>query len=283
MTGTKVNAPPRVVLVPCRAATVVGNVALAPLVGPAPSASAALAVTQNAEIPMDAWIDVSPSSHVTARNPRSTREITLAGPGRARPCLGEDEEAWLLRGGFESVAGSGERPGGEQWLVTPFGVVAYSAAKTAVDVTESGATVRVGQGAPLVWASEGVIVTVVGDAGPGTAADAGAPEPWTRVDVGRMLTLRLDKKGTPDELAGSAVDVCGRLAQDARSLAVRIAAPDASLGELTPQHVRARRLARAGCGVARVRVEALAPSVARDALLDRARLADAEWRTLGPL
>ena len=54
-----------------------------------------------------------------SRFPRTGRELSFIGPALVEPCVGTDE-AWLVRGRFLGSRGTGESPGAEQWVVTPF-------------------------------------------------------------------------------------------------------------------------------------------------------------------
>ena len=47
--------------------------------------------------------------------------------------------------------GAGESPGAEEWVVTPFGVVRYGAAKLSVDVGAKDADVAVATGIAFLW------------------------------------------------------------------------------------------------------------------------------------
>jgi hypothetical protein len=268
---------------PCRAATVMGRVTLEPLSGFTGDAGGP-ALAGQSEIPADAWVDVSDAaSRFTARSPKTTRETTFTGPGRSRPCVGDDEDGWLLGGTFASVPSSAERPGGEEWLMTPLAVVAYASAKMEAELTPTGITVRVGQGGVQVWTLDGTSASLLGgDAGTGAGPDAGPAtgDGWTRVLPGTTWRLKLEKKGSPEDLAAAASEACAKDARDAHELGVRVAAKGAPLAEILPRHVRARRLARAACGAAAVRIEALALSATRDGLLERVRAADADWRSL---
>src|SRR6516225_7041636 len=83
---------------------------------------------------------------------------TLARRGRrpswgrhTRACVTHREESWLTAGRFESAIGAGETPGAEEWVVTPFGVVRYMAAKVAVEVRARDASVAVGSGPVFLW------------------------------------------------------------------------------------------------------------------------------------
>jgi hypothetical protein len=63
-------------------------------------------------------------------------------------------------------------------------------------------------------------------------------------------------------------------------MAAGLAEPDASLAELAPKHVVARQKARAACSVANLRIESLPPSATREALLERGRAAESDYKTI---
>jgi hypothetical protein len=193
--------------------------------------------------PPEAWIDLAAGSRVVARDPHTTRETTFRGPARVRACTGFTEESWVASGRFESSVGAGESPGAEEWVVTPSGVVRYTAAEVSVDVTRHGAVAILSSGVAFAWGTE--------------TADAGAAleEGWRRLTPGKTPLA------THEEPVSSAVDRCASLASTARSLAAQVMAPGGAPGDGTiPRQVTARRLARAACAVATLRVNALAPA-----------------------
>jgi hypothetical protein len=259
------------------AATVVGVVNVVPLVGLAPDGGGIPLVVSTA-VPDDAWIEIGKSSRLTARDALSTRETTYSGPGRFRPCVGHQEEAWVERGRFESVGGAGERPGGEEWIETPLGAARYDVAKWMLNVTEREVDVRVASGTGYFWPAEGVT--------PHFFAEAGAPpslndQGWVRINGAEGATMTVSKAVLTDEGAAAGLDRCTSAANDAKALAASLSEPDANLGELAPRHLIARRLAHAACGVAYLRIESLPPSPMRDRDLDRVRAAEDDWKALG--
>jgi hypothetical protein len=272
---------PKPVPLPCRAATVAERVSLAPLaLGDAQAFIPDAGIPNMSEIPDDVWIDLDRTGRLVSRDPRSTREASFIGPARVRACVDRDEESWLLRGAFDAVPGAGERPGGEEWVVLPLGVVRYASAGMRITASAQSAEARMVKGTAYVWAAVGASVLVTTDAGaPRTAGDDG----WVRIDEGAVARVKLDAGPAPaaEDAARTATDKCADAARAARSLADQISAMTGNLGDLAPKHVVARRLARAACGVARLRVNALAPSANRDGLLARTRDAETSWRTLG--
>ncbi len=268
---------PREPSAPCLAATVVGSVDVVPLVGAARDGGGVALVVSTA-VPDEAWLDVGKNSRLTARDALSTRETMYLGPGRFRPCVGHEEEAWVERGRFESVGGAGERPGGEEWVETPLGSGRYDVAKWTLTVAEHAVEVRVASGTGYFWPAEGVTTHFFAEAG-------GAPtlndQGWVRIDGAEGATVTVTASVLTDEGAGAALDRCISAATDAKNLAASLGEPDASLGDLAPRHVVARRLAHAACGVAYLRIESLRPSPIRDRDLDRVRAAETDWRDLG--
>src|SRR5215472_9658771 len=104
---------------PCRAATVEGRIAFVPLVLTDAGVSQLDAgISAMGPVPSDQWLDLAAGARLVARDPNSTRETSFTGPARALACVDFDEESWLVRGTFDSVPGAGERPGGEEWVVT---------------------------------------------------------------------------------------------------------------------------------------------------------------------
>jgi hypothetical protein len=276
-------------LPPCKAATVEGSVLAVPLATPGPlwgvrpakAEDGGLSVVATAAVPDDVWIDVGKASRLTTRDAVSTRETTYLGPGRFRVCIAHKEEAWVASGLFESIGGAGERPGGEEWVTTPFGVARYDVARLKLTVKEKSEEVRVSSGTGYLWAAKGVTTQYFSDAGrpPPTLSDEG----WVRLDGATGAALTIAKPVMTLEGAGAALDQCAQNAALAKSVAIALAEPDASLAELAPKHMVLRREARAACGVANLRIESLAPSPDREALLERVRAAELDYKTIEPV
>jgi hypothetical protein len=193
--------------------------------------------------PPDAWIDLAAASRFVARDPHTTRETTFRGPARVRVCVGFAEESWIASGRFQSSVGAGESPGAEEWVVTPSGVVRYAAADVSVEVMRLGAEVTLTGGAAFAW---------------GIATDnapAATDEGWRRLLPGKThLAMH-------DEPVSASVGRCVSLASSARNLAAQVMAPDGgAAGDTITRQVSTRRLARAACAVATLRVSALPPA-----------------------
>jgi hypothetical protein len=188
------------------------------------------------------------------------------------------EESWVLRGTFDSVPGAGERPGGEEWVVTPHATIRYAAAGMRIVVSATTTDVQVAKGTAYVWVAADATERISGEGGaPVKRAD---DDGWVRLDGGLRAMMNPTKRASPEEAARAALDGCTLAAKAAHDLADRIAAPDANLGDLAGKHVSARRVARANCRGALLRIEALTPSVTRDSTLATARTADESWRAL---
>jgi hypothetical protein len=199
--------------------------------------------------PTEAWVDLAKGSRVVVRDPRTTRETTFHGPARVRACVGFTEESWIAAGGFESTVGAGESPGAEEWVVTPAGVVRYAAAKLSVGVSKSGADATLESGVAFAWWAD------TPDAG---ANVANVEEGWVRLPAGKThLSL------PPGDSASAAVTRCALLASSARALAAQVMVPGGGAdGGTIMRQVTMRRLARAACAVATLRVTALPPAEA---------------------
>jgi hypothetical protein len=229
-------------------------------------------------------LSLAPGARLVVKDPRTSRETTFIGPGRARACVGEREESWLYGGRFESSLGAGEGPGAEEWVVTPVAVVRYTAAQVRVDVKGELATIAVGVGDAFVWMSDDAHVRVLRlpDAG-ASGADAGGREdesdlPWRRV---AGATWQVTVAGALD--SHLAVEACRARAARSRDLAVAVLSRDdagrADAGREVADQVRERRLARAACALAAVRL-GTAPSKSRAADADAIREADEAWREI---
>jgi hypothetical protein len=181
------------------------------------------------------------------------------------------------RGVFESVGGAGERPGGEEWVATPLGLARYGAAKWTLTVTDRAVEVLVASGTGYFWPAEGVTTHFFADGGaPPMLNDQG----WVRINGAAGATLTVSAPVLTTAGARAALDRCVEAARDAKSLAASLYDADAALGEIAPRQIVARRLARAACGVAYLRIESLPASPARDGDLERVRSADADWKSI---
>jgi hypothetical protein len=193
------------------------------------------------------WLHLSNDAKLTVKGPTTGRETGFQGPGMIRPCASGEEEAWVQEGKFASSPGTGERPGGEQWVVTPLAVIRYTTQLVTLTVTAKSLQIT-SKGAAKVIAADGTT--------------------WFAVEGSKSLTT------TPNML--DAIASCTARADETRDLAAKIAAPGAALGDLAPRHIEARQLARAFCAIARLR----ATIVQKDDWLQTIDTADARWRTL---
>ena len=216
--------------------------------------------------PTEAWIALAKGSRFVARDPHTTRETTFHGPARVRACVGYAEESWVASGSFESSVGSGEAPGNEEWVVTPSGVVRYTTAAVSVEVKPREADVTLTTGVAFAWqgsAMAGDAGSPPGDAGGGLDGRSPAsPEPGRNLEEGWLrLPAGKTKLGAGhDETPAATLDRCVTLAGSARTLATQVMAPGGASGSVITQQVTTRRLARAACAVATLRVNALPPA-----------------------
>jgi hypothetical protein len=201
------------------------------------------------------WVDMPAGSRFVAKDPRTTRETSFRGTARVKPCVGADEESWLASGGFDSSVGSGEAPGNEEWVVTPVGVVRYGASKLSVDVHARDARVVISSGNAFLWLPADATARGV-EAGTPAKGDDG----WVRADVD---TFTLSSSGGTQPLsldgARAAVAACSSLGKTAHDLSALLLAGGADAGTVMSQ-VSTRRLARAACAVAALRLGSLPPS-----------------------
>jgi hypothetical protein len=265
-------APPE-----CKAISVVGSIKITPMLTGADAGLAATLVDQG-ELPESTWLDLDPGAKFTAKHPHSTREVTFTGPGRARSCVMRGEEAWLAKGTFNSVPSSGERPGGEEWLITPAGAVRYASANVEVIATAAKTEVKLSSGTAYAWTGDQASAVKP----PATPLDAGVvADGWIRLDGKRSVTLTA-KSVSPEESAKAGLERCSAEAKAAKELATAVGRPDAALAQSAPQHVIARRIARVSCDVASLRINLLPPSPARDAMITSLRQSEIDWRSIRP-
>jgi hypothetical protein len=269
--------PPPVPL-SCRAIAVAGTVQW--LAGNAPDAGPiGDPIAVDRELAPHGFLSLAPGARLVVKDPRTSRETTFVGPGRARACVAEREESWVPEGHFESSIGAGEGPGAEEWVVTPEAVVRYTAAQLRIDTSGAQTSLGVGAGAAFVWVPDDAHTRAVQlpDAG---AADGGAREdasdlPWRRLFAGAW---RISVAAPLDVHA--AVEPCRTHAARAQSLAREVLSRgDASAdeaGRKVAEQVRERRLARAACALASVRLAA-APSASHADDADAIRQADDLW------
>ena len=225
-------------------------------------------VASGSPIPETEWLTLAAGAEFTAKHPKTARETTFDGPGRARVCIGGDEESWLTGGSFRATAGVGEAPMQEQWVATPLGVLRYAQADLKLTVSDAALELEVRKGLAFVHpGAQGL-----------TELAARSPEEgaWfgdARGDA-RGPPRRRDARGQ-----GRRRRLRGRSGARPRARARDCADGGAHLGELAKEHVVSRRSARASCAVAAVLASAAA-GTAREELESRVRAADADWRSL---
>jgi hypothetical protein len=223
-------------------------------------------IDAGAEVPARAWIDLEKGGTLTTKDRRSGREVSFAGPARIMPCRDGAEEAWMLRGTVTGNPGSGEAPGQEEWVVTPFGVVRYASAAGTI-AAEDKLHVSLVSGTAFVWTPGGTT-----KASDGPVHDV---ERWTRIDMGGGLVVTATRKLD----ARLATTGCTTAAQAAADLAQAVTAPDANVGDLAARHVVLRREARAACALAALRVATLADEGEKKALAALVDSADQNWHS----
>jgi hypothetical protein len=257
-------------------------------------ADASVLVPTRTELPTDGYLTLGVNTRLVAKDPRTTRETTFRGPGRVRVCVDSLEESWLASGSFESSAGAGEIPGAEEWVVTPLGVTRFDAARLTVQVLPrryarapgspavppeparpttalDEVRIRVSEGVAFMWIAD--------DASVGGPAGAATEEGWSRLTQG-VVTLIPTATRPALKAARAAVDACAVLGRSTRDLASALLAADGSAdGAMAARHVTTRRLARAACAVAALRVDIL-PATDRAGMLAMVTDAASLWRAL---
>jgi hypothetical protein len=192
------------------------------------------------------WMTLAAAADsVTVSLPRTGRELSFLGPALVEPCVGTDE-AWLARGEFQGSRGSGESPGADQWVVTPFAVLRYGAAivNVVVDDTSVHASLK---------------------GGTATILPEGATT-WRLLD-GDATTQVV--KGTPLGKAATAAaeDRCAKASTASKALEDALVLPDAAasptFGDLSMRANDAHILARAACAMAKLRDDPASNSLTR--------------------
>ena len=107
------------------------------------------------------WFSLQEGASLVIRHAQTSREYSLSGPGRVRPCHGGEEEVLLARGEFRATSGGGARPGAFVTLATPWGTLRYGNADAAIRATSQAAEVSVNTG--TVWVDAAPGVKLVGD------------------------------------------------------------------------------------------------------------------------
>jgi len=225
-TPVPTTAHTRPALAPCRVIAVSGKGVVSQ---PGDAGAHAIALGDA----VDAWIDLEPAARVTVKEPRTGRELLFEGGARALPCA-EETESWLARGAFYGSRGSGEKPGAEQWVVTPSAVVRYGAATVDVTVAADGTHVALKGGSAVALAD--------GD------------DTWLALDVKAPPFVA---KPPADADAAPAADHCAKVTDAAKALEDQLLAPgetrDPGFGDLAKRATEARILARAVCAMSALR------------------------------
>jgi hypothetical protein len=257
---------------PCRAIAVTGDVRQEAGDEMAP-------VPEHAEIGRNGWLLLPADARLVVKDPRTGRETTFLGPGRAKACVSLDEESWLASGAFESALGTGDAPGAEEWVVTPLGVVRFGAAKLSIDVSAREVRIHVSTGPTFAWTSEDASGRSLTG---GNTKAIETDEGWLRMTEG-VRTLVPTSPAPRLALARTAAHACAKLAKAAHDLAAALLESDAD--PLTAmRQVSTRRSARAACAVAGLRTDSLSPSDASPEVIANLsgslKNATALWRSL---
>jgi len=194
------------------------------------------------------WIELTDAARVTVKEPSSGRELLFVGPASAVPCV-QESQAWLARGTLSGTRGSGEKPGAEQWVVTPSAVVRYGAAFVDVTVATDGTHAVL----------KGGSATAIAD-GEDTWHPLDAKAPFVAAPPARAPRLA---KGPSGADAASPSDRCAKTSADASALEAQLLAPaetsDPGFGELAKRTTEARILAQAACAMSALRAATMPP------------------------
>ena len=227
------------------------------------------------------FIDLGPGSRLSIKNGETSREAVFEGTGSVKVCVGGQEEMWLPVGSFNSVAGAGESPGAEQWIVTPHGVIRYASARLHATVGVANADVTLASGSASVFPIDNAYRKPAADAGASDAGRGGVlikptgGDGWIALPAGQTVAM------TARRSTSQIVTECEEVAKAARDLAAGIASRDAALGEAAPMHVQLRQKARAVCAVGELVASRSLDPVERERLLSRVNAATAMWRDDG--
>ena len=173
--------------------------------------------------------------------------------------------------------------------MTPVGILEYSAAKVKVDVGDQATSFAVDSGAAFLWVAEDAtpFVAHAKSASDAAASAPAADAPWERMSPGDRVRV-----GGAGASFGpkAAVATCGARADRAEELAQAMLAavmarfdggdPHAQAaegGRLAADQVRGRRIARAACTLAEMRVAMAPASESREAMAQVVRAASARW------
>lgn len=228
------------------------------------------------------WIELTHKGTFNVRTFETGRELRFEGPGRFNGC-GSDV-ALVAAGTAIGLPGSGEAPGGEQWVATACGAARWASGVHRFMGARDTCRLQASSGILDFWlpgdmtAEDAPLDAGAPDAG--SAGDASAAAGWHHVATRRAFFLR--GHGLLDTAAAvkAALVECDDDAAEVESLAKRMASAAAGatgeLGAMAAESVSRRITARAACAVAAVRV-----TLGGDKADDRARLAAANARFHG--
>jgi len=236
--------------------------------GPSPGADAS------------SWIDLKAGSSMSVKISDTGRELRFEGPGRVRPCA--DDGAFVLEGSAVGLPGAGEGPGAEQWVATSCGVAVWNGGVHRFSAGADDCRLQSSTESCHVYLAPDMVADDV--AVDGGAPDAGAPIATAKFSLvtGRR-TLRVHPKApaTREAAVKTALAECTKAATDAETVGARLRGGEAGapkndgIGELAVQSIGIRRVARAACAVAAVRIARAGDKAADVAALTAA---DARFR-----
>ncbi len=203
------------------------------------------------------WLELAAGAKLSLRHVASTREWTLLGPAKVRPCLDGEEQIALASGRIKSTVGGGARPGAEVFVFTPFGTVRYGDATLTATVEDARLDI-------------------------GLEAGDGWLEPVGRSSSARPDTRKLARSEAISLKPNRAL-LEQRCAEDAQAAAevakAMVSAPNGKvdLSKKAVSHLKARRRARLSCGEALAYAGRL-EGEERGRLLDRLSELEQIWR-----
>lgn len=214
----------------------------------------------------DDWLELGESGKVSLRHIRTSREWTLLGAARVRPCIDGEEQLALASGTLRTSVGGGARPGAEVFVFTPFGTLRYGDATLSASVEPARLSVKLDAGD--AWFDRAI------ERAPSSQRhEPSRPEPKKL-----FATESITFKPNPTLLEQR----CARDAQAAAAIAeaLRSSAPKDkhALSERAVAHLKARRAARLSCGEA-LAVAGRLEGEERGRLLDRLAKLERTWRS----
>jgi hypothetical protein len=217
--------------------------------GPAPGADA------------KSWLELKAGAAISVKSFDTGRELRFEGPGKVNACA--TDGAFVIEGSAVGLPGAGEGPGSEQWVATPCGVAVWNTGVHRFSATANDCKLQTSnEGSHLYVASDMVADDVALDGGAPDAGGAVAASRFTHLTGRRAVRLHPKAPSTKDAAAKGAIADCAKAAADAETVGQRLRAggdggrsPEGGgIGELAVRSIGVRRVARAACAVAGVRV-----------------------------